>query len=104
MSYAEYALPHLRKLILASSDWEFPTAHMRPMSEGEGFYKIGKAKDVVLFFGDSNAMQYAPRIDRILTERKSSKSVVFATLGGLCPLPNVRRDPRDIAFTKKAMK
>ena len=99
-----YIFPHSQQITKAFNDWEYPTSKMHPLTfQGETFYKIGNTKNIVLFFGDSNIEQYAPRIERLIVSNKNKKSAVFATMGGLCPLPNVGRSEKEIAFVKNVV-
>ncbi len=57
-----------------------------------------------MFFGDSNAERYAPRIEMLVKASNNSlKSLVFATLGGLCPIPNVGKSEKEVEFTNKVL-
>lgn len=102
--FINYKLPSSVKITAAFNDWEYPTRNMHKLFyKGEEFYKIGVTNNVILFFGDSNAEQYAPRVDKIITKSQSHKAAVFATMGGLCPLPNVGRSDKEIEFVNKVI-
>ncbi len=99
-----YIFPNSQKFTNAFKDWDYPTSNMKSFTfKGENFYKIGFSKDIILFFGDSNAEQYAPRIDKLISQGNNKKSVVFATRGGTCPIPNVGRSEREITFIKNTI-
>lgn len=96
-----YIFPRSQQITKAFNDWQYPTSKMSPLTfQGENFFKIGKTKNIVLFFGDSNIEQYAPRIEMLVVSNENKKSAVFATMGGLCPIPNVGRSEKEIAFVK----
>lgn len=99
-----YVFPHSQQITKAFNNWEYPTSKMSPMNfQGENFYKIGNTKNLVLFFGDSNIEQYATRIEKLIVSNASEKSAVFATMGGLCPIPNVGRSEKEIAFVRNVI-
>ena len=99
-----FVLPHAKKVTKAFNDWDYPTSNMHLFSfNGEILYKIGSSNHTILFLGDSNAEQYAPRIDKLIASGKSKKSVVFATRGGICPIPNVGRSEEEINFIKNVV-
>lgn len=105
LPYVSYKIPESINVTNSFDDWNFPTVNMKKITvEGEDFYKIGDSGHITLFFGDSNAEQYAPYIDKLVTKTGNLKSAVFATRGGLCPLPNVGRSKDEIDFVNKVMK
>lgn len=105
--YLSYKIPESEKITLAFNEWDYPTNDMRELSfQGETFWKLGSESEhnVVLFFGDSNMEQYAPRISAILNSNSyTHKTAVFATWGGLCPIPNVGRRQKEVQFVKNVI-
>lgn len=87
----------LEKIITASSELAFPGPHLREINDSasksdmEPARAQGTARQTVLFLGDSQAEQYYPRIDLLLTQDPlGTKSVVYSTIGGCPPIPGVR--------------
>ena len=66
--------------------------------------KLGQGEEKILFFGDSNVEQYAPRIDRLYQSSPNAKSALFVTDGGLSPLPSTGRNIKEYNFTEEALK
>jgi peptidoglycan/LPS O-acetylase OafA/YrhL len=99
-----YILPHSEKVTEAINDWEYPTSKMQPFTvNGDIFYRLGTAQPVVFFLGDSNAEQYAVRFQKLMDEGHAKKSMVFATRGGVPPLPHVARTDKEREFVENAM-
>jgi peptidoglycan/LPS O-acetylase OafA/YrhL len=95
------ALPELEKVVQAVNDWDYPPKGMVVQSRFSDYYfyrKPGGATDAVLFVGDSNAEQYAPRANRLIDTNPGGLGVVFATKGS-CPFasPELARNKRDCA-------
>lgn len=87
----------LERIVSATTDWQFPPPHFRTLLfEGYRFFTQRSAlRGTVLFIGDSNVQQYAPRLNALLsTEPTNYLSVVFATRGGCLPIPNYSDAPR----------
>jgi peptidoglycan/LPS O-acetylase OafA/YrhL len=76
-----------QKISDAIGDWTFP-AGLRKVTTPSSLriHTAGEGADKVLFFGDSNIMQYWPRIERILGHSVEFQSVIFATSGGCVPI------------------
>ena len=80
----------LDKVLAATYDWRFPTPTLRPfVYDGNRFFQQRSAVDrAVVFIGDSNVEQFAPRISVLLSAHPTAyRSVVFATKGGCLPIP-----------------
>lgn len=100
--YTYHCFPDSEKITNAINDWEYPTKNMKKI---EGlFYTLGPGPHRILFLGDSNAQQYASRIDKLIASGKSKKSAIFFAPSGLCPLPNVGRSEEDIDLRNKGMR
>jgi hypothetical protein len=58
-----------------------------------------------LYFGDSNIEQYWPRIERLLSDGHTSRSVIFATTGGCPAIPRMREviHPNCVGFAEKVI-
>lgn len=81
----------LDKILAATYDWRFPTAALRPfVYDGNRFFQQRTSSaQVVVFIGDSNVEQFAPRISaRLSADPGANRSVVFATKGGCLPIPD----------------
>lgn len=77
----------------AAGDWDYPNGLKIENVTGLAMYVKHGAKKKVLFYGDSHVEQYAPRIVKLITEHPTStKTAVFATIGGCPPIPNVYED------------
>lgn len=72
--------------------WEFPGGELKGIeTRGHIFFRFGSARETVLFIGDSNAMQYAPRLIKLITQHpRQSRSVLFAASTGCPPVPGLR--------------
>ncbi len=93
----------------AIKDWEYPKGLSSLNINGIRLYtKKSKNKETVLFYGDSHIEQYAPRIVKLINkDPENTKSVIFATRGGVPPIPNVfeRKHPSgDPKFKEAVMK
>ncbi|WP_161597534.1 acyltransferase family protein [Fluviispira multicolorata] len=77
---------------IAINDWNFPTKNLQPRKFLDtDFYESKDYKEKILFLGDSNMEQYAPRIERLLSENKNiEKKSIFFTKNGCMPIKNVR--------------
>lgn len=82
------------KIDVASNDWDFPGANWHTFTFEDkvlGWHQGTNVKEV-LFLGDSNMEQYAPRIEELMKEDPThTRSAIFATKGGCAPIPNVGR-------------
>jgi peptidoglycan/LPS O-acetylase OafA/YrhL len=89
---ASYA--QVRNIIAATTTVAFTGPNLQPVAgQPDSFRRQGNSDRVVLIIGDSNAQQYYPRIDRLLTEHPTTAAgVVFATAGGCPPFPDVHDD------------
>lgn len=74
------------ELSAAANDWSFPDGLSRDARVKDfKFYRKGNGPGTVVFFGDSHAQQYWPRIQE-LTLGAEAPPVVFATRGGCPPI------------------
>jgi peptidoglycan/LPS O-acetylase OafA/YrhL len=76
----------------AAHDWDFPGATFRRFTTEDGLavWSAGSGPRKVMVYGDSNAQQYGPRVERLLeSSRGLDTEVVFATTGTCPPLPGV---------------
>jgi peptidoglycan/LPS O-acetylase OafA/YrhL len=101
--------PTIRQAVAAVKDWAYPDGLKKVKYQGETFYiKESGKSGKVFFFGDSHIEQYAPRtVSLIDMHPKRTKSVVFATVGGCPPMPDVFRENLNqcsVAFKQKAIK
>jgi SGNH domain (fused to AT3 domains) len=81
----------------AAMDWEFPGPAFKSSTttNGVALSSVGTGTRQVLLVGDSNAMQYGPRMERLVqTHPEANVQVIFATKAACPPLPGVRRDMR----------
>ena len=88
--------PGLERVVGATTDWQFPPPRFRTLlHEGRRiFEQRGMRAGTVLFIGDSNVQQYAPRISALLADAPERyRSVVFATQGGCLPIPHYSLAP-----------
>lgn len=82
----------LDTIVAALSSHAYPGPHLRPVTEETWpILQQGQSRKMVLFLGDSNAEQYYPRIDWLLTRNPAgTRRVAFATSGGCPPFPGVK--------------
>lgn len=86
----------VEKVARASLDWFYP-GNMKPLMFGEHRFLIQRSRreETTLFVGDSNVMQYYPRIDKVMrVHPDQTNSVVFASEGGCLPIPHLVFDQR----------
>ncbi|ALC12108.1 acyltransferase family protein [Sphingopyxis sp. 113P3] len=93
------AMPELEKVVEAVDDWDYPSKDMAVETRFSDYYfyrKAGLPGHSVLFVGDSNAEQYAPRASRLIAGDPRVPGVIFATKGA-CPFasPKLAREKRD---------
>ncbi|WP_161597725.1 acyltransferase family protein [Fluviispira multicolorata] len=76
----------------AVKDWDYPPKFLhKSFYNGSSLNQNGVYKDKILFMGDSNIEQYAPRIEKILIDNPSiKKSTIFFTGSGCYPIKNVK--------------
>jgi peptidoglycan/LPS O-acetylase OafA/YrhL len=92
-SYVKTKYPEITKIEKAIGEWGYPPSGLEPfVYKNFTFYKMGSEKESILFFGDSNMEQYAPRIAEVLKTKNVSKSVIFSTGGGWLPIPYIFSD------------
>ncbi|KAB8033375.1 acyltransferase family protein [Fluviispira multicolorata] len=77
---------------IAMNDWNFPTKNLQARKFLDSdFYESKDYKEKILFLGDCNMEQYAPRIERLLSENKNiEKKSIFFTKQGCMPIKSVR--------------
>lgn len=70
--------PNTLKIAKAIQEWDYPKGLIAQKINNQRIYSIGNHAKKVLFFGDSNIEQYAPRIKKLIQENQSIKrSAVF---------------------------
>lgn len=86
--------PQLEMISAAIGDWDYPPSDFEVFRyEGINFFTKKGTEKKVLFIGDSNIEQYAPRIDELLSEKSGKgKYAIFATAAGCPPIPHVLED------------
>ena len=95
----------IEKIVTAVSDWEYPDGFEKNRIAGQDLYiKKGDEQTQVLFLGDSHMEQYAPRIRKIIDNKKSNKTAVFATKPGCLPIPGIFDERKDRIFECEAFK
>jgi len=84
------------KIVEAIGEWGFPTPDMEYIqSDGRTILRKVAGKGSVMFLGDSNAQQYWPRAQKILTEMPEKSKTVYLITGGSCPpIPAIIAPPR----------
>ena len=77
---------------IASQDWDFPGRGFRReiVSEGLAVNVIGAGRKRVMIWGDSNAEQYGPRVEKLIGEADANTTVYFATAGNCPPIRHTR--------------
>jgi peptidoglycan/LPS O-acetylase OafA/YrhL len=86
------------KIDLAMRDFAFPPASFtRREVPGQEFFGMEGTGSKVLFIGDSNMQQYAPRIE-LRASRGHAAPFVFATKGGCPPFMSVTKERCDVYF------
>lgn len=77
----------LEPVVMAVHDWEYPAKGMvveTTFYDYTFYRKNGRTDDMVLFLGDSNMEQYAPRVVSLIDKSGTGPGAIFATKGG-CP-------------------
>ncbi len=89
--------PELNNVITARNDWAYPPPHAAKadFDEADVYRLKGSIPGEVLYIGDSNIEQFAPRIDSVIRSGRPTYSAVFLTKGGCHPIPNVTKEPKD---------
>lgn len=98
--------PNTLKVTKAIQEWDYPKGLIAQKINDKKIYSIGEHSRKILFFGDSNIEQYAPRIKKLVQENQTVKrSAVFLTGGGCPPIPNVYEDkhPYLVGFAETAL-
>jgi peptidoglycan/LPS O-acetylase OafA/YrhL len=77
---------------IASQDWDFPGRGFRReiVSEGLAVNVIGAGPKRVMIWGDSNAEQYGPRVEKLISAAGANTTVYFATAGNCPPIRHTR--------------
>jgi hypothetical protein len=94
--------PKIQKVLNALVDRRFFDG-MTPVNIKEKvcFHHVGGEGPQTLFLGDSNMQQYAPRIARLMMEKKKDeRGCIFLTGGGVPPIPNVTKGEMMYVFQK----
>lgn len=90
--------------VVAGKDWDYPTKSMtRFVFMGEDFYRIGQKTDEMLFIGDSNIQQYAPRVESKMKSYHGPMSIIFATFDGAFPMLHLGQSDRKETFVNHAL-
>jgi peptidoglycan/LPS O-acetylase OafA/YrhL len=78
------------RVLAAAGEWDYPGAMERLSFQGRPLYRVAGTGDPVLFVGDSNMEQYAPRMVALLDgDRAGHRTALFLTAGGCAPIPGV---------------
>jgi peptidoglycan/LPS O-acetylase OafA/YrhL len=81
----------IKNITTAINDWEYPTKNLQPFQvSGQTFYNTKDYKEKILLYGDSNIQQYAPRFEKLLSDNKIEKSLVFYAQQGCIPIQNLK--------------
>ena len=85
----------LKQFNAAAADWQYPgPSFVRERGRlGMDGWTVGQGPRKVLVWGDSNAEQYGPRVERLLAHAgpdAARTQVVFATLGSCPPIRRAR--------------
>jgi peptidoglycan/LPS O-acetylase OafA/YrhL len=77
---------------IASQDWDFPGRASRReiVSEGLAVNVIGAGPKKVMIWGDSNAEQYGPRVEKLVGAANANTTVYFVTAGNCPPIRHTR--------------
>jgi peptidoglycan/LPS O-acetylase OafA/YrhL len=96
---ARHNSPEMLQALAAVGDWEGVT-ELEKITRGsqEFSYLKGGGEKTVLFWGDSHLEQYVPRIKYLIdVEQKRISNTIYATGGGIPPIPGVYNDIYPIA-------
>lgn len=76
---------------VAAQDWDFPGAgfHRDSVDDGLAVNIVGNGARKIMFWGDSNAEQYGPRIEKLIAANPNA-TVYFATAGNCPPIRHTR--------------
>ena len=82
----------LERLSEAAQDWAFPGPGFRRETVGNGLSvnAVGRGPRKILVWGDSNAEQYGPRLEKLIGEAPAGVTVLFATTGSCPPIRRTR--------------
>ena len=85
----------LKQYSAAAADWQYPgPSFVRERGRlGINAWTVGQGPRKVLVWGDSNAEQYGPRVERLLANAgpdAARTQVIFATLGSCPPIRRAR--------------
>lgn len=83
--------PGVQQIMQAFGEWEYP-GKLTPLKfKGFTFYEQKSGREKVIFLGDSNMQQYAPRITRLFEQEGNRvKSAIFATKPSWPPIPHLQ--------------
>jgi peptidoglycan/LPS O-acetylase OafA/YrhL len=81
----------VRTIAAAIDDWDFPKGLSVVANAPDGIYEINtKSNKATLFFGDSHAMQYSPRVVSLVSKNPETyNNIIFAVYSACPPIPNV---------------
>ncbi|MDP2193859.1 MAG: acyltransferase family protein [Alphaproteobacteria bacterium] len=93
-TYASYQIKDFHVIAAAIDEWDYPDQTLIPLPyKDRVFFEIGDSNDKVLFLGDSNMEQYAPRISSLIHQNPNMfKEAYFVTQGGTAPIPSIYDD------------
>lgn len=78
-------------VLQAAGEWDYPGGMERLSAGGRVLYRQTGTGAPVLFLGDSNIEQYAPRMAALLRAAPGShRTALFLTGGGCVPIPGLR--------------
>ena len=91
--------PAMFQVLTAVGDWEGVTMLEKTTRGSQEFsYLKGGGKKTVLFWGDSHLEQYVPRIKYLIdVGQRRIKNTIYATSGGIPPIPGIYSDRHPIA-------
>jgi len=85
--------PEAQQIMQAFGEWEYPGKLTPFKFKGFTFYEQKSNREKIVFLGDSNIQQYAPRITRLFEQQGNRlKSAIFATKHSWPPIPNLYAD------------
>lgn len=103
----DFRVKQFTKISIASGDFAKFSNHDN-LNVGGRQFKVTRypSKNTIFFIGDSNADQYSPRVDYLISESPAYASrVIFGTGGGCSPIPHVVEDshPHCLGLTETSL-
>ena len=86
-----FRISEFEKIVSTDGAWQHPGRMTSFLADGHYFWSENSDRpEKVMFIGDSNMEQYYPRMDElILRSPSTTRSIVYAAIGGCLPIPGI---------------